>query len=85
MTLKKETAAKIIDLINSGKTLTVKELDDGSAEVTWDITDEDVAELVELEYPGCTDVEEKFEELFRGVINEAIKKASADLGTGSGE
>lgn len=88
--MKPETAQKLVDLTqNLGRKFELNNETDQGFEITWDFTDEEVSDIIELEHPGTAPelVEERFETLVKEIVHASIehakKAAAADSDAGS--
>jgi hypothetical protein len=62
--MKPETAQKLVDLTqNLGRKFELQNETDQGFEITWDFTDEEMSDIIELEHPGTAPelVEKRFE------------------------
>lgn len=77
--MKTETAQKLVDLTqNVGRKFELEHVSEGSGfAVTWDFTDEEISDIVELEHPGTAPelVEERFETLVKEIVHASIEHA----------
>lgn len=88
--MKTETAQKLVDLTqNLGRKFVFENETDQGFEITWDFTDEEVSDIIELEHPGTAPelVEERFETLVKEIVHASIEHAkkaiAADSDAGS--
>jgi hypothetical protein len=76
--MKPETAQKLVDLTqNLGRKFELNNETDRGFEITWDFTDEEVSDIIELEHPGTAPelVEERFETLVKEIVHASIEHA----------
>jgi hypothetical protein len=83
--MKQETLTKFLSLTDNGRTFNVEDTGKGLA-ITWDFSEEEEGELVQLEYPGTAPemVQERFEDIVRGIIHASIQHAKNANSNASG-
>jgi hypothetical protein len=84
--VKKETATKFLSLTENGRSFNIEETDEGLA-VSWDFSEDEEKELVELEYPGTAPelIKERFYDLVKEIIHASIEHAKNTISSPPGD
>jgi hypothetical protein len=84
--MKKETATKFLSLTENGRSFNIEETDEGLA-VSWDFSEDEEKELVELEYPGTAPelIKERFYDLVKEIIHASIEHAKNTISSPPGD
>jgi hypothetical protein len=84
--MKPETAQKLVDLTqNLGRKFEFNNETDQGFEITWDFTDEEMSDIIELEHPDTAPelVEERFETLVKEIVHASIEHAKKAIAASS--